>query len=445
MPKQKVEKLGKNARLPSREDKVNFYEELSAAGYEMPEPGEEIFKAWLKEKAEAHLYFFSKWILGFRKLGPLHDQVCTWLSDLSTFRHKLLMLPVGHLKTTIVSHSLPTWLIIQPSDSTLIFPQDYSGGLGRNSRIVLGAENQKKASENLQVNQEILETNPWIVWLWPECVWNDKNDSPRWNNEDLVVPRTRTFREATISAYGVENAITGGHFDAILPDDIATIKAGQSVQVMEGVKTWLKRSYTRLHDRFSSIHIGIGTHQGTDDVYLEWEKRPGVETLKKAIEEKDEDGKLIPIWPEEWTPDKITKLKDDTDSITLSLWYYNRPVASGFTALDWQTLREFRWVGGSRTGIEQPFGIEFEEDSTDAEFKRIRESLKNPLTRFANGMEPIKVRGNREQMIRRFFGPTMSNEQVQYFKDKYGDPEKSPAQTPGKDAIEWALSNSNKR
>lgn len=437
----KVEQPSKADRGPTPEQMRELYQEMAAAGLEgLCDPAEKVFKPWLKLQAEGDLFFFCRWIMGFKDLGRIHRETCDWLTDFRRTRRKLCMLPVGHLKTTLVSQGLPIHITIQQPASDLYFDGTYTGGRGCNARLVLGNENQKKAAENLSVIKETFETNPWIVWLWPDLVWENFNEAPRWNVEDLVLPRTRTFKEPTFTAFGIENAITGGHYDGIFPDDIATLAAAQSPPVMERAKVWLKRSFTRLHEPYESLHIGVGTHQNTDDVYLEWQRRADMDLRIRAIEEPI-DGVLTPIWPERYTPAKLAKLREDTDAITWSLWYMNRPVTAGYSALDWSAIREFRWYGGTNIGNETPFGLTFEESDSDELFKARKEAMKNPLARIAHGIPLSPVKGNREAFIGRFF-KSVDKDQQTHLRDKYGyDPEhpSGPAQTDAKAAMEYAL------
>ena len=148
----------------------------------------------------------------------------------------------------------------------------------------------------------------------------------------------------------------GKHFDGIFPDDLATTKAALSMKSMQRAKTWLDRSWSRLHDPYDSLHIGAGTHQNSDDIYIDWRKMPSVESVVRSIEEPDSEGVLQPLWPERYDTEKIAKMRADTDAITWALFYMNQPVSSQWTAMQWSELREFRWVNGAGWGFEMPGG-----------------------------------------------------------------------------------------
>ena len=433
MPKE----LTKQEREPTPDQIAELHEELCDSKLEPPwQPAE--FKQWLKQQAEANLFFFCKWIMGHKDgrntWGKMHPEVCEWMTNGE--RHKLCMLPVGHRKTTLFSHGLPAWAIIQPLFKDALFPSNYTGGRGVNIRIALAAENHNKAVENLTVIKETFETNPWIVWLWPDTVWDNFNNATRWSVDLLQFPRTRIWREPTVTPFGVEEPITGGHYDIIIADDLVTIKAGASPVVMDKGRLWLKRSFTRLHDSSASLHIGIGTHQSNDDIYLDWQKRSTVDVMVRAIEE-EKNGVMGAIWPEYYTPERLKQERDNTDAITWSLWYMNRPVSSGFSAMDWSDLREFRWIGKTDGLYEMPWGLEFAEDERDGEFTKQKEWAATPLSRLAHGMPLSPVKGDRQAFIRRYFADTVGPELREHMKEKY--PDGSPAQTREKELIESVL------
>src|SRR6185312_11609888 len=137
--------------------------------------------------------------------------------------------------------------------------------------------------------------------------------------------------EPSIQAVGAETGFLGYHYDVVDLDDIAGIKAGQSPDLMARCKIFKAGAKSRLVDRLKSIMLGIGTHQSPNDVYVDWLKETTVERMVRSIEENGQ-----PLWPEEYSLEKIELLRSETDPILWSLWYLNKPVASGFSALDWE-------------------------------------------------------------------------------------------------------------
>src|SRR5215469_431242 len=184
-----------------------------------------------REQAEGRLYVFAKYILRMHDLtAELHGKTADWLQDTDTSieheltrdlrvrggRRKLLMLPIGHLKTSLASHALPLHAIIQP-EGGLYFPEMK----GRDIRILLHGETEKKAKQNLSVIKQNLEFNKVLRWLWPAPMWEKRKDADLWTDDQITVRRSgeRYLPEPTIIAIGVETGLEQQHFDLIIPDD----------------------------------------------------------------------------------------------------------------------------------------------------------------------------------------------------------------------------------
>ena len=261
--------------------------ELAGDGYVVPAEAW-LFRDWLREQAERDLFFFAKWIFYQEperraKLGAIHRELCRFVTDYSTTRRKLALMPMGHLKTSHCSQALPLHVLIQKPETNIYFP----GVWGCDVRILLGNESEDKCRENLSVVKGHLETNIWIAWLWPHICWeNPRTDSPRWTELQITVPRNLKLPEPTVTAVGALTGIVGRHYDLEILDDIAGTKAGNSWEVMAKVKKFKKTARSRLNSQTMSIEIGIGTHQSADDVYVTWQTDPSVDTMIRSIEEE---------------------------------------------------------------------------------------------------------------------------------------------------------------
>ncbi len=341
-----------------------FANEMTAAG-EHPAATEDGFREWARKQSERELWFFSRWILGNDHLGigTFHrDVVCPFLTDFSNSRYKLLMLPMGHLKTTVVSRSLPLHAMIQPTSGNIY----RAGTLGANMRVLLANENKDKCKENLGVLASQAEENPWLAWLWPEVFWDDpKKQSPRWTDTELEFKRSQIWAEASIKAIGMKSGFIGGYFDIILPDDIACLEASQNPPLMDRARKFIRASMTRFYDKRRGIHIGVGTHWSGTDVYVEpWKKNPKVEVMIYSIVEWDDAQKLeLPLWPEKFPLEVIEEMRKGMDPIEWAHWYMNKPAPSGYTALNWDDLREYSMSPDGRE-------IYFEESALDERIQK---------------------------------------------------------------------------
>lgn len=325
-----------------RKEVERLREEMIGAGTEEGIPGLEKFPGWVRKRAEGELWFFARWILGNDHLGRgvFHRrEVCPFLTDFSKSRSKLLMLPMGHLKTTVASRALPLHVMVQPARDNLYVP----GLAGRDMRVLLANENEQKSKENLQYIGSHMTDNPWLVGLWPEVFWKRRKEAPRWTDAQIDVKRERIAAEASITAVGVKTGFIGRYFDIIAADDIAALEASQNPPLMERVKKWRRAARTRFYDKQRGIFFGIGTHwPSAEDVYSEWKKDPAVQVMIRSIVELDDAGRERPLWPEQFNLELIHQMRASTDPQEWACWYMNRPATRGYTALEWEQLREYR-------------------------------------------------------------------------------------------------------
>lgn len=391
--------------------------EMREKGEAVPSGSEDEFKEWLRRSAEKELWFFSRWILGndFLSLGRFHrEEVCPFLTDYSTSRFKLLMLPFGHLKTTVASRSLPLHALVQHASTNVYFP----GMNGCNTCIWLVNENGEKCRENLQVLSEHALNNDWLYWLWPNVFWAYKKEAKRWTDDYFEVKRTTIKAEPSVKALGIKGGFIGGYYDIIIADDIAALQASMDPPLMERCKKFRRASMTRFHDKKAGIHIGIGTHWGANDVYVEWKKDMRVEVMLRSILEFDPESKTEKVlWPEKYPPDEVEKMKNTSDPIEWALWYMNKPVASGYTTLRWEDLREY---------MVSPDGSElyFYENPFDERINLRYETITKNLG-FVIGSakyDPMNAK------LRTKIPDNMDKDYVEFLRDKYGRCEKCGAE-----------------
>jgi len=314
----------------------------------------ETLEAWagrtLRPHAEGRLYVFNKYVLGMGDMVPgLHGKTADWVQDMDPGREyeltpelrvhggrrKLVMLPIGHLKTSTISHGLTLHAIVQP-EGGLYFPEMP----GQDIRILLHGETVDKAAENLSFIRQHLEFNRVLRWLWPACMWEKRKDAGLWTDSALTVRRSgrRILPEPTITSIGIGTALEQRHFDLIIIDDLATFEAAQSEVIMERARQRRKACRGRVNDPRRAIEIGVGTHWTPNDIYMDWRKDPSVEVCVRAAIENGE-----PIWPERWPLAELLAMQKEEGmgKLLFAANLMNNPLNSIFTALDWNEVRSF--------------------------------------------------------------------------------------------------------
>lgn len=387
---------------------------MRAEGEDAP-TGFEEFRLWAKAQCERELWFLARWFLDldWLGLGRFHrDEVCPFLTDLRRSRNKLLMLPMGHLKSSIVSRAMPIHILVQPTNHNLYFPHTK----GANRRIALVSENEAKAKENVGWVRSHFENNEWLYWMWPEVIWErPKTQADRWSDAFLNVRRDQTWAEASITAIGVNTGFVGRYFDVILPDDIAALEASQSPDRLARAKTFRRAMKTRRVDKTEgttgSIIIGVGTEWPAVDLYAEWQKDPTVAFLVRAIIEPDPETKEDrSLWPEKYPLDLVEKMRAENDAVEWAAWYMNRRVGRGVTALDWNMLREYEVSPDGKTLI-FPEIAEIDALIT-ARKERIRSNMgfRVSLERY----DPMNAKPRKNLL------PGMDGDYVRFMRLKYG-------------------------
>lgn len=175
----------------------------------------------------------------------LHDEVQSFLE--TSGPEKLILMPRGHLKSSIVTvgYSIQQ-LLINPDIRILI-----TNATWNMSRRFL-----RQIAEYLTFNSVLSK------------IYGDfKVDDRTWTRDEITIGQRRspTVKEATVSTAGLETALTGGHYDLIIHDDLVEEKNIGTKEQIEKVVTFYRNSRPLL-DPGGRIII-IGTRWAEDDVY----------------------------------------------------------------------------------------------------------------------------------------------------------------------------------
>lgn len=286
-----------------------------------------------KADAERSLFVFAKGVLGLDRLTPaLHRPLCSWLQRVPP-RRKMVLLPRDHLKTSIVSRSLPIHMLIQPKEANAYL----AGRDGRDLRILLATETSDLAEAQLDWIEKKFEGNHVLRGLWPHCVWdNARRDTKRWNREAMLIPRTEDFPEASIETVGVAGAVTGHHYDILIKDDLTTLQAANSQPVMETAIQWHEASRALADDPERMLEFIAGTRWAVHDLPGHIiENDPSVDVLVRSVVE---DGQ--PIFPEMFSLATISDLKKRLGTL-FPLMYMNEATDPSLVDFNTDWLREF--------------------------------------------------------------------------------------------------------
>lgn len=271
----------------------------------------------IKGLCQRSLHFLCTQFLGYKDWDKVHDDLEVFLKKPAS--KKALLLPRGHLKSTIVTIAFTIQQILK----------------NPNVRILIGNQVWDISRKFLAEVKAQLESSQ-LKYLFGDFV------SAKWNeNEFIVRQRTKPLKEPTVLTTGVEAETTGGHFDVIILDDLIGLQNVNTPDSREKAKRY-RRSMINLLEP-GGILIEIGTRWHLDDTFsviFEKESKYYDIMARQVIE----NGKIIfprhfskkfddvkKTWisvPEENCMDYIEHLKASMPIDEFAAQYLNDPISS---------------------------------------------------------------------------------------------------------------------
>jgi hypothetical protein len=317
----------------------------------------------IRELFKNDLYFACKGILGYDQLQEeAHRPLCDYLMYDQSMR-KMVLMPRGHLKSTICTIGRPIQLAVRD-------PDHYRGCIEN--------ENATKASAFLDEIKQHWVKNEVLRSLFPELI-PEKFAGPGsdWSQASASLRRNAVFKESTWTTLGAGGSGVGWHFSHIIPDDLIGEQHKNSPADMERVKIWNRGQEALLDDQDRNEICWVGTRKTISDLYADvMEIYEG--ELSLFIREPIEDGKVI--FPLKFSMQRFERMMEKTPEE----WahdYMNNPVGKG--GRDWAnvTLQDWRLADDGQTYI-------IKDPDTDAVKKVHRSSLDIVITVDPNSGKP---------------------------------------------------------
>lgn len=207
--------------------------------------------SWYRERVDSSLYFFNKAVLGYPDLTPhLHQQMCRWIVDTIPDRGRGILIPRKFFKSTCVKG----YCLWRLRNNT-------------NFRILIVGENDQVGAKNLNDIKWHIQNNKLLQALYPNLIPPDFA-ATKWTTSEILLPRSKSFDEPTITTIGIGAKHTGFHYDLIVYDDPIGLEAAQSAAEMERARAWFEVA-PGLLDSPHSEEIVVGTRwkDGRGDLY----------------------------------------------------------------------------------------------------------------------------------------------------------------------------------
>lgn len=141
-----------------------------------------------------------------------------------------------------------------------------------------------------QIKME-LERNERLKSLFPDILWADPRQAPKWSEDDgIIVKRKTNPKEATVEAWGVvDGQPTGKHFPRLIYDDLVTRESVTTPEMIAKTTAALELSYNLGAD--GGIKRFIGTRYHFNDSYKTvMDRQTAVPRVYTATEDGTVDG-----------------------------------------------------------------------------------------------------------------------------------------------------------
>lgn len=271
----------------------------------------------VKREALNDLFIYNKYVLnvegGKQKLAPVHKELCHFITD-DMKRKKLLMLPRGHLKSSLVTIGYSTWRINKD--------QNVRG-------LILNATWQMAVDFLTEIKRHLRE-NPTLLDLYGDVTV----DAPEWSADRITLKRTdQNIKGPTLWATGIDSNLVGSHPDFIIMDDVVN---RDNINTREG----MEKVILRYKDALDLLEPGgalivVGTVWSDGDLYS-WiqDKDRGISQsydimVKRAYTGSIETGNdFQALWPEKFSRKELQGRLREKGWYEFSCQYLNEAVPS---------------------------------------------------------------------------------------------------------------------
>lgn len=296
-------------------------------------------------KGKESLFIFNKYVLGMEKggnavkLGNFHKDLCNFVTD-NTNRKKLVLLPRGHLKSTLITIGYSVQSIVKnPNIRILILSATYE----------MAVDFVTEAKRHLKDNETIRR------------LYGDLTEGvEEWSADRITLKRTdHNIKGPTLKAAGIDSNLVGSHPDLIIIDDPHNRDNSQTADNIEKV-------INRFRDCIDLLEPGgqlivIGTRWNLIDLYgwIQDKDNHVIQDfdvmVKTAYEGNIETGEeFSALWPEKFSLKELqSRLRADGWE-QFSGQYMNNPVPqqnATFKRDDFQTYDELGIRGKEMTKI----------------------------------------------------------------------------------------------
>lgn len=279
----------------------------------------EVSSTLVKKVLLGNLFKFNRFALGIEegkstvKLAPFHKEMCSFI-DKNPRRFKLILVPRGHLKSSMVTIGKSIqWMYQDPSVRILI----------ANATYKMACTFVGQIQRHLKFNQKLIERFGGIA------------DNPvNWTSDTITLEAAKEShgkKEATLTGFGMGGNLVSQHYDKIILDDIVNRDSINTREQIEKSILFLKDILDLLEPGGELIILGTRWHD--EDLYG-WimDKDNDMISSFDVFQRPAYTGNLRDhlnfqaLWPEKFSRDVLEKLYREKGPYEFSCTPYHTPI-----------------------------------------------------------------------------------------------------------------------
>lgn len=284
---------------------------------------------WLMEQelCRTRLDYLCQFILQFKDWDACHDDLMEWREKHKDRRFRLILMPRGHLKSSVITVADTIQQIVSNPDLTCLITSDIWTS-AKTFLFEIKEHLTKSALPSIFGSFRPSFTSRW-----------------KWSEGQIVVNQRRlTQKSPTIDTGGLDKGLTSQHYNLIKADDIVTRQNVGTTEQITKVKTYLGDLIKLLEP--DGIMEVIGTRWHDADCYGHIEKiltdpKLGGDAFVVYKRKAVESG--VVIFPKKFSIEKLANIKMQIGTTEYSSNFDNEPLSSEDqvfkgTALYWTDL-----------------------------------------------------------------------------------------------------------